>query len=246
MSDDSDELRAEVRRLRDELQRQETFLAIVAHELRNPVGPVLLSIDALLLELTTKTLDPDALLRRLQATRRHAQRLRSDLDRLLDFSRLRSGRIDLQPQETDLSNLIDAVVDDMMPLIAAARCELQTTLQRPLSGIWDPMRLQQVISNLISNAVKYAAGSAIEIVTRADDRTATLVVADHGPGIAERERDTVFRKFERLQGVQQHTGFGIGLWLVRNVIEAMGGSIQLDSAPGHGATFTITLPREAR
>ncbi|HEY5947918.1 MAG TPA: HAMP domain-containing sensor histidine kinase, partial [Kofleriaceae bacterium] len=185
------------------------------------------------------------LLRRLQLTRRYVDGVRTHLDRLLDFSRLRNGHIDLHSESVDLSALVGSVIDEMAPMLEAAQCEVTTTFTMPLVGRWDRMRLRQVIWNLVSNAAKYAAGSPIEITTSRDETSVRLTVTDHGPGIAEHDQELVFRRFERSGAEANHTGFGVGLWLVRRIVDAMGGKIELRSELGRGATFTVTLPRTA-
>src|SRR4051812_36917550 len=121
-SEDLEHLREALRLAQDELQLHESFLAVVAHELRNPIGPVLMSVDAMLLEVANKPPDRDLLVHRLAQMRRYVQRLRGDLDRLLDFSRARSGKIDLQLQDVDLCDVIHRVAADVDPLLTAAGC----------------------------------------------------------------------------------------------------------------------------
>jgi signal transduction histidine kinase len=241
--DDGDEPDRELRHLREILQFQEGFLAVVAHELRNPLGPILLSVDVLLDDLATKPLDKASLIARVTGLRGYVERFRRDLDRLLEFSRLRAGRLDLRPEVTDLSALVQQTLKGMRPLIEHSRCELRVSAPEPQIGFWDPMRLEQVIWNLVSNALKYGAGEPIEVTTTGDEATATFSVADHGIGIAPEEQDAVFRKFERLSAHARHTGFGIGLWLVKRNVDALGGTIALASQLNVGTTITVTLPR---
>jgi signal transduction histidine kinase len=242
VSDDAEQLREELQRAKEELKQQESFVAVIAHELRNPIAPVLISLDALMLDVTAGNVDRDMVLRRLQATRRYVDSMRTHLDRLLDFSRLRSGHIDLRPEEMDLSVQVGGVLDEMAPLIQAAKCELLTSFTMPLTGTWDRMRIRQITWNLVSNAVKYAAAAPIEVTTTKHEDSVRLAVTDHGPGIPEQDRELVFRRFERT-AANHHTGFGVGLWLVRRLVEAMGGSIKLESKVGVGSTFTVRLPR---
>jgi signal transduction histidine kinase len=240
---DADEPEQEVRRLRELLQFQESFLAVIAHELRNPLGPILLAVDALLDELTNKQVEKTNLVARVSGLRGYVERLRRDLDRLLDFSRLRAGRTDLRPELTDLSAVVRQTLTEMKPLIEHSRCELRVSVSQPQTGFWDPMRLEQVIWNLVSNALKYGAGTAVDVTISGDQETATFSITDHGIGIAPEEHDLVFRKFERLSEHTKHTGFGIGLWLVKRNVDAMGGSIALASKVGAGTTITVTIPR---
>lgn len=243
MGFDDEELRDALRVAREELQLHESFLAVVAHELRNPLGPVMMSVDAMLLEVRNSELDRDTLVHRLVQMRRYVDRLRSDLDRLLDFSRARSGRIDVQRANVDLCDTVARAVSELEPQFAIAGCQVNLALDRPQVGHWDPMRLHQVVWNLLSNAIKYAPSAPIDISVTGNGRTSTLRVGDHGPGIAPEERERVFRKFERAASAKQHTGFGIGLWLVRRIVDAHGGSITLDTEENVGTTFTVVLPR---
>jgi signal transduction histidine kinase len=236
------QVREELLQVREELLQHEQFLAVAAHELRNPITPVMLGLETLIAAATADALPRPELLRRLQKMQRHVQRLRTELEHLLDFARLRHGRIELELEDVDLAEVADDALRELRPVLDASGCELRASLQAQL-GRWDRMRLNQVIWNLISNAAKYAAGAPIEVIVSGDEHHAQLIVADHGPGIPEHEHERVFRQFERAGAEHQHTGFGIGLWLVRRIVDAMGGTIGLTSLPGAGATFTVTLPR---
>jgi signal transduction histidine kinase len=242
-SEELEQLREALRLAQEELQFRESFLDVVAHELRNPLGPVLMSVDAMLIEVTRGSSDRDHLVHRLTQMRRYVQRLRGDLDRLLDFSRARNGKVDLELEDVDLCDVIQRTAADLEPLLSAAECQVNLALDRPQVGHWDAMRLGQIVWNLLTNAAKYAPSAPIDIVVMGTPRDVTMVVRDHGPGIAPSEREAVFRKFERSATAKQYTGFGIGLWLVRRIGEALGGSIALESEVNVGTTFTIVLPK---
>lgn len=227
---------------REELEQHEHFLAIAAHELRNPITPVMLGLEVLIAATAAGALPQPELLRRLQELQRHVLQLRTDLEHLLDFARLRNRRLELRLEDLDLAELAEDALRELRPVLDASGCELRTSLQ-PQRGRWDRMRLHQVIWNLVSNAAKYAPGAPVEVTVTGDAHHARLIVTDHGPGIPAHEHERVFREFERADAARQHTGFGVGLWLVRRIVEAMGGTIDLTSAPGAGATFTVTLPR---
>ena len=242
-SDEVEKLREALRLAHEDLQRHESFLAVVAHELRNPIGPVLMSVEAMLLEAKKGPIEPELLTHRLTNMQRYVQRLRRELDRLLDFSAARVGRVGLQLQDVDVCDVVERTAGELAPLLSAAGCQVNLVLDRPQVGHWDAMRLGQVIWNLLSNAAKYAPAAPIDLIVAGDDQSVTIVLRDHGPGIAPEEREAVFRKFERAATAKHYTGFGIGLWLVRRIVEALGGSITLDSEVNVGTTFTIVLPR---
>ncbi len=126
-----------------------------------------------------------------------------------------------------------------------AGCPLQLTTQGPVVGHWDRMRLEQVYTNLLSNAMKYGAGAAIEVSGVSDGSWAVLRVRDHGIGITREAQARIFERFERAASDTHYRGFGLGLWIVRQIVEAMGGTIRVESEPGHGATFRVELPLQS-
>ena len=227
---------------------RDEFIATVAHELRNPIAPLMfqvrLSIDRV--EQMERAGEPPsaewarAQLRRIE---QRLHRLLETLDRLLDVSRLASGRIDLEPDNVDLVESVRDVLASFEAECAVARCELRVTMPASVTGWWDRLRLDQICRNLVSNAIRFGAGRAIHVTVDADEHTAILTVRDHGIGISPDKQDVIFERFERGPDASRSGGFGIGLWVVRNVCAAMGGSITVDSTVGGGAAFAVTLPR---
>ena len=127
---------------------------------------------------------------------------------------------------------------------ARARCQVSVDAIDPVVGHWDRMRLEQVFTNLLQNAVRYAPGSRVDISVRDEGSQVRAVVRDGGPGIPEREHARIFERFIQAEGPRSFAGgFGLGLWLVKQVVEAHGGSVHLESRPGAGAAFTLLLPR---
>jgi signal transduction histidine kinase len=164
------------------------------------------------------------------------------LDRLLDVSRLSTGRIDLQIEPMNLGDVVREVVDGFDAELAVARCKLTLSERGDATGVWDRLRVEQICRNLLSNAIRFGAGRPIEVAIDADRDFASIAVRDHGIGIAPDQQSRIFERFER--GVEQRSGgFGVGLWIVRNICVAMGGSVAVESAIGEGACFTVLLPR---
>jgi signal transduction histidine kinase len=165
-------------------------------------------------------------------------RLTRLLDRLLDVSRISSGRVPLVLEEVDLAEVAAEVIDWLQP---AERAQITLTLA-PTTGCWDRLRLEQVITNLVTNALKYGEGHPIEIVVRATDKGAYLAVTDRGIGVAAEHQQRIFQRFERAVTDRRYSGFGLGLWITSQIVEELGGTMSLQSAPGEGSTFIVELP----
>ena len=144
----------------------------------------------------------------------------------------------------DLAALTRDTVGRMSEALARAGSEVKLLADATVPGKWDRVRLEQVVGNLLSNAAKYGRGQPVEVrVEQGLDGRARLVVKDHGIGIAPEDQARIFERFERAVSVRHYGGFGIGLWIVREIVQALGGTIEVESALGKGATFTVTLPR---
>jgi signal transduction histidine kinase len=226
---------------------RDEFLAIAAHELRTPLTSLLLQIDAV---ERSVSISPGGVLgeverQRIGSIARQAGRLSGLIDGMLDMSRLTAGRLVLNFDEVDLAALAREVAHRFTPDAAAASCTMKVALAEPLVGLWDEARLDQIVTNLIANAVKYGAGGAIEVEGRAGADVVQLVVRDHGIGISAEDQERIFRRFERASGQRQHPGLGLGLWITSELCKALGGKISVTSAVGAGAAFTVTLPRRS-
>jgi signal transduction histidine kinase len=142
----------------------------------------------------------------------------------------------------DLGEVVEETVDRLRPQCEVADCELNVEAAPGIVGLWDRIRLEQVINNLVSNAIKYGGGSPIEVRVSGDSKTARLDVRDNGPGITPEDQARMFAAFERGR-TRGGEGFGLGLWIVRRIVDALGGQIWVQSGTGQGSTFTGTLPR---
>jgi len=161
---------------------------------------------------------------------------------LLDISRITTGNHQVELAEVDLSQLVRRVVERSAVAARMARSSLQADLQPDAVGRWDPLALEQITDNLLSNALKFGAGRPVHVSLRSDGQTASLTVRDQGVGIAEEDRLRIFQRFEQAVTRREHGGFGVGLWLVNQLAKAMDGSIEIESAPGEGTSFTVVLP----
>jgi len=234
-----------------ELQRavgaRDEFIATVSHELRNPIAPLTFQVRLALTKIEQMTavgtpVSADWVQSQLRGIEQRLHRLLETLDRLLDVSRLSTGRIDLQPEPMNLVSAVRDVIGTLEAEFAIARCKISWSDHGDATGTWDRLRVEQVCRNLLSNACRFGAGHPIEVAVSADQDFATLRVRDHGVGIPSDQHARIFERFER--GVEQRSGgFGIGLWIVRNICVAMGGTVTVQSERGDGACFTVMLPR---
>jgi signal transduction histidine kinase len=237
-----------------ELQRavgaRDEFIATVAHELRNPIAPLTFQVRLALnkaeqLAAAGASVSVEWVQTQLRGMEQRLHRLLETLDRLLDVSRLSTGRIDLQAEPMDLVDVVREVTNGFEAELAVARCTLTLSARGSATGSWDRLRVEQVFRNLLSNAIRFGAGRPIDVLVDADRDFAHVAVRDHGVGIAPDQQSKIFERFER--GLEQRSGgFGIGLWIVRNICVAMGGSVSVESTLGEGACFTVTLPRQPR
>jgi signal transduction histidine kinase len=248
----------ELRRLNEELERRveertaeleaavrvrEEFLSMASHELKTPLTSLQLQLG---LVKSGVLAAGDTVARKLapkmQTLERQVTRLNALNDSLLDVTALGSGMLRLELQPVDLVALVREVVERLEPDFARAGCEVRLEVEEELRGRWDPMRLEQVVVNLLSNAMKYGLGKPVSIRVQRRGDSAALSVKDQGIGISSEAQERLFRKFERAVPSQHYGGLGLGLYISRTLVEAMQGTIQVDSQPGHGAIFTVSLP----
>ena len=233
------------REARAAIRVREDFLSIASHELRTPLTSLSLLVERFRLALRRgEPASPDKDQARIDLLARQVDRLTNLVDSLLDISRVMAGRLVIECEELDLAELVREAVERCRVLLARAGCAVELALpDQPCDGAWDRMRLDQMVSNLLTNAVKYGPGSPIEVRVECTADRARLSVRDHGVGIAPRDQRRIFQQFERAEPRPGIGGLGLGLWIAARSAEAMGGRIELDSALGQGACFIVDLPR---
>lgn len=238
-----EQLKARVAELEEAVRARDAFLAIAAHELRNPMYALSLTLDAAL-RMAQPTGDTDLIQALKQATLA-LQRYVERATMLLDVSRLNAGCVDLHIEPVDLSALVRQAADGYATEAAHTRVTLRLALPDRLQGWWDRLAMEQIVGNLLSNAIKYGAGGPVDVTLVREGDEVHLTVRDCGPGIPPEAQERIFGQFEQVVSSQRRAGFGIGLWLVRSLLQAHGGSIAVDSTPGDGSAFTIRLPLDA-
>ena len=230
------------------VEARDTFIAVAAHELRNPMTPIVGQIELLLNGIRTGRCPPDQVEQRLQRIQNAMRHYVKRAGILLDVSRITSGKLQLEPEAFDLVALLREVAGNLADSARRAGSAITVIGPDTLLVTWDRLAAEQIVDNLAANAIKYGGGSAVEIHAGVHDEEVHIGVRDHGGGIPEAERARVFERFERAVGPgERRSGFGIGLWIVRQLAEAMGGTVMIEDAPGDGgALFTVTLPQHAR
>jgi two-component system OmpR family sensor kinase len=236
------DLRAQIDQLQTAVQARDAFIALVAHELRNPMTPIRGQVE-LLQTLARNEGASQRLVERLARLQLAVEGYIRRATTLLETTRLAAGHLRLSPAQLDLSALVHELVETYRPAAARAGCVLQAAVEDGITGSWDRVALEQITENLLSNALKYGAGSPVEISLATDDTKVRLVVRDQGPGIKDEHQQRIFAPFEQVAlGSERRAGFGIGLWVVRQLVEAMNGSIEVVSVAGEGSAFTVHLP----
>ena len=225
---------------------RDDFLAIASHELRTPLTTLQLQLDSL--ERTADRLPPDIavpLRRKLDSSCRQALRLASLIDSLLDVSRITTGRLALKPEPMDLVEVAGEIAERFRPQASTAGCEIRLATGQPrIEVLWDRLRIEQVLGNLLANAIKYGAGSPVDIRVDRAGGGARIVIRDHGIGIGKDDVERIFGRFERAVSARNYGGLGLGLFVARQIVEAHGGEIRVGAGPGPGAELVVVMPPE--
>jgi len=238
-----------VAELREALASRDDFLAIASHELRTPLATLNLQVRAL-----AGALDPpspgahDAVLRkRVAVLARQLARLERLVGELLDVTKIRMGKLTLRREPVDMLVVIRDVVERYADEIARSGASVTIDAENADGGVvghWDASCVDQIVTNLLTNALRYGEGSPVRICVRREHDIARLVVENGGIGIAPTQKARLFAQFGRAVSSPHAGGLGLGLWIVRRIVDAHGGRIDLVSELGAGATFTVQMPIE--
>ena len=226
---------------------RDEFLSIAGHELRHPLTS--LKMQMYVLMETLKKSEKDPILYKLvqkiaETADEQVDRFGKLIDTLLNSSNIQSGRLKLEYSKFDINKIILDSVARFNPELKNAGCEIILNFGSAIEGEWDSLRVEQVLINLLSNGIKYAPGKPIVVKVTSDANSVWICITDQGPGIAPQDRERIFQRFERAHKTRAVPGLGLGLYVVRQIIDTHGGTVLLNSELGVGSTFTVCLPRK--
>lgn len=226
--------------LRETIAVRDAFLSIASHELRTPVTALQLQVQSLQRTGIRGDLDPRVVEARIATISSQVARLAKLVTSLLDATRLTGGHVPLSLEPVELMDLVTEELAALEPLLQQAKSDVRVTGEK-VTGNWDRLRIQNAISNLLSNAAKFGEGKPVDITIHSDEKVARITVRDRGIGISAETVQKIFTKFERGVPREHYGGFGLGLWITKQCVTAHGGSIQVESLE-EGSKFTIELP----
>lgn len=244
LSKQVEELKLTKKELEQAVRTREEFMAIATHELKSPITVLKLQSQSRKRKLETgndSSFTAEKLIQMFDSDNSHFDRLIRLIDDMLDISRISSGQLSISLENFDLCSLIHDVVEGHLEQFRTAGIDVKINLYEPIIGRWDKLRIEQVITNLLTNVIRYGAGKPVKISINKDQERAIIVIEDKGIGIAKEDLKRIFQRYERVAG-KEISGLGLGLYVVSQIIEAHNGLINVESHPGEGSVFTINLP----
>ena len=227
------------------VRMRDDFMSIVSHEVRTPLNGLILETQLRKLHLArnnTTAFTMDKMQAMVDRDERQIQSLIRLIEDMLDVSRIRTGKLSIRPAQFDLTAVVANLLENFAPQVSAAQSSVNFHAERSVVGHWDEFRIEQVISNLLTNALRYGGKKPIDVSVYVEGEHAVVEVRDQGIGISEENQQRIFQQFERVSGSQVVAGLGLGLFISEQIVATHGGQIQVDSALGEGAVFKVCLP----
>ena len=227
------------------VRMRDDFMSIVSHEVRTPLNGLILETQLRKMHLArdnAAAFTLDKMKAMVERDERQIQSLIRLIEDMLDVSRIRTGKLSIRPGQFDLSRLVSTLVETFAPQISAAQSSVNLSAESPVVGLWDEFRIEQVVSNLLTNALRYGAKSPIDVSVYVEGENAIVEVRDQGIGISEENQQRIFQQFERVSAKHAVAGLGLGLFISEQIVAAHGGKITVQSALGEGAVFRVSLP----
>ncbi|MBF8160354.1 hybrid sensor histidine kinase/response regulator [Ectopseudomonas hydrolytica] len=240
------ELRETQAELQKAVQMRDSFMSIASHELRTPLNGLILDVQLRKLRLEqgrTDAFTPDKLHEMIARDERQIRSLSRLIDDMLDVSRIRTGKLSVIPQPGDLGVLAGNVVEGLAAQFASQGNHIDLQVDGPAPVMMDEFRIEQVLANLLTNALRYGGGKPVLVRVSSEGETVRAEVRDQGMGISEADQRRVFEQFERVCDAGVAQGLGLGLFISEQIVQAHGGRIELISRLGEGSCFSVLLPR---
>lgn len=228
-----------------EVKARDEFLSIASHELKTPLSAMLLQIQTALYNIRNVSLanfSVEKLLKMLQSTEQQTKRLSKMINDLLNVSLITTGKLDLEKEKIDLAQLTKDVVDRFAERAEREGSPITLRTEKNVVGDWDKLRIEQAITNLLSNAMKYGDNKPINVLVGKGNGMGKITVSDHGIGIPADRQERIFERFERAVSNHNYKGLGVGLYITNHIVKTHHGRISLRSKPNDGSSFTIELP----
>jgi signal transduction histidine kinase len=232
--------------LEQAVRMRDDFMSIVAHEVRTPLNGLILETQLRKMHLArdnAAAFTLDKMHAMVDRDERQIKSLIRLIEDMLDVSRIRTGKLSIRPTRFDLSALVRDWLQNFAPQIEAAESSVTLEADQTVVGSWDEFRIEQVISNLLTNALRYGAKSPITVKVYSESGQAWVEVRDLGIGIGEENQKRIFQQFERVTAKHAVAGLGLGLFISEQIVAAHGGSITVESRIGEGALFRVCLPQ---
>jgi len=231
--------------LKQAVRMRDDFMSIVAHEVRTPLNGLILETQLRKMHLArdnAAAFTLDKMHAMVERDERQIKSLIRLIEDMLDVSRIRTGKLSIRPARFDLVQLVHNLLQNFAPQVEAAESSVSLIADQPVMGDWDEFRIEQVISNLLTNALRYGAKSAIDVRVYNHHGQARVEVQDRGIGIGVENQQRIFQQFERVSTRAVVAGLGLGLFISQQIVAAHGGSITVESRIGEGALFRVCLP----
>lgn len=228
--------------LKASIQTRDEFFSIASHELKTPLTSIKLQNDLLIKSIESHKMDEAKILSMLQKNGKSIDRINRLIDDMLDTSRASSGKLNLHLEPAELTSIVSDVVARFRPVLEQAKCKVSYVRSKPIEGEFDRYRLEQVFTNLLTNAAKYAAGTDVIVSVGMKNDMACVSVKDFGAGISPEDQKKIFNRFERAKSEGDTRGLGLGLFISHEIVEKHGGKIEVVSQLNEGSEFIVTLP----
>ncbi|OXR35336.1 hybrid sensor histidine kinase/response regulator [Pseudomonas umsongensis] len=239
------QLRSTQLELEQAVRMRDDFMSIVAHEVRTPLNGLILETQLRKMHLArdnAAAFTLDKMHAMVDRDERQIKSLIRLIEDMLDVSRIRTGKLSIRPTHFDLAALVRGLLHNFAPQIEAAETSVSLDAEQSVMGDWDEFRIEQVISNLLTNALRYGTKSPINLKVYSENGEARVEVRDFGIGISEENQQRIFQQFERVSANHVATGLGLGLFISEQIVAAHGGTITVESRIGEGALFRVCLP----